>query len=166
MLPKQIDLIQLTDNEILLKGEVNLLEADRLLEFTCDNPEAAFIDLRFGRDVQGYRYIKGGITTKINVICQRCSQPMLLVLNIKVAIGLVRTDQEAIELPKQYDPLLLSAQKMPLNALIEEEILLSIPLVPKHAVADCKIKPFELYEFEEEENKPNPFAILKKLLRE
>lgn len=166
MLPKQIDPIQLADNQITLKGELQLSEMVRLREVVIGGPETALIEFEFGHDPLGYRYLRGFVKARLKVLCQRCNTPMPLALNIEVELSPVRTDEEAEGLPQNYDPLLLTGDTMSLITMVEEEILLSIPLVPKHSIKECKVKSSDLIESEEEKDKSNPFDVLKKLLRE
>jgi uncharacterized protein len=166
MLPKQIDPIQLADNQKNLKGKLALSEMDRLMELVCNRQGSAFIDLSFGRDELGYRYMRGSIKAGFEVICQRCNQPMHLDLTIDVEESPVKTDEEAERLPRNYDPLLLTGDTVALYPMVEEEILLSIPIVPKHTPEECAVKVSSLAAEENKEDKHSPFDILKKLLRE
>jgi uncharacterized protein len=166
MLPKQIDPIQLADNQNTLKGDLQLSDMERLKDIFVEEPGIASIELFFNRDAQGYAYLKGSIATGFKVICQRCNLPMILQLNISVEMSPVRTDEEAERLPERYDPLLLSSDTISLLGIVEEEILLSIPIVPKHPMKDCKVKSSKFIEWEEEREEVNPFKVLKKLLRE
>lgn len=166
MLPKEIDPIQLAESRKKIKGELPLEEMERLKELICQNSGKALIDLSFGRDLLGYLYIQGSINAAFKVICQRCNAPMQMNLDIAVKVSPVLSDEEAEKLPKGYDPLLLTGDTISLITMVEEEILLGIPIVPKHSLKECKVKSSELQEFEEEEEKPNPFRDLKKLLRE
>jgi uncharacterized protein len=167
MLPKQIDPFQLADNNTTLKGDLSLSEMVRLTEFLCEKKGDVHIHLEFGRDALNFAFMRGSIKTQLKLVCQRCGLPMSLSLEIPVEDSPVHSDEEAQQLPENYEPLLLTGDTMSLIAMVEEEILLSIPIVPKHSIAECSIKPAQLIELEEKkEDKPNPFSDLKKLLRE
>ncbi len=166
MLPKQIDPFQLANNETTLEGDLPLLEMVRLSDLLSDESGLAQITLQFGRDELKYAFIKGSIKTKFKVVCQRCNQPMPMELDIPVDVSLVRNDKEARRLPGQCEPLLVTGDTMSLTAMVEEEILLSIPIVPRHSLKGCYVKPSDFTEWEEEEDVAHPFSKLKKLLRE
>jgi uncharacterized protein len=165
MLPKQIDPIQLAEHKTALKGELCLSDMVRLNEILLDKKGIARIDLNFGKDAADIAYVRGSIKTEFKLSCQRCSGPMSLALEIAVALSPVRTDEEAQQLPKEYDPLILTDDTLQLITLVEEEILLSVPIVPKHSVTECPSQSSHI-EWEEEKDTGNPFADLKKLLRE
>lgn len=166
MLPKQIDPFQLADKGTILKGDLSLKEMVRLHDFICEKDGIAQISLEFGRDAQRFAFMKGNIKTEFEVVCQRCSNPMSMSFDIPVNNRLIRDDKEALRLPEGYEPLVVTSDTMSLVALIEEEILLSIPLVPKHSVKECLVKASDLTEWEEKKDDTNPFSNLKKLLRE
>lgn len=167
MLPKQIDPIQLANNKSRLHGKISFSEMERLTELLSEKTGHATIDFEFGRDELGYAYIQGSIEAGLKVICQRCNKEMSLLLNIPIEASPVHTDAEAERLPTKYDPLLLTGMTVLLAFIVEEEILLSIPIIPRHIPEECPVKDSHLLEWEDEEkNKSNPFDVLKKLLRE
>ena len=49
----------------------------------------------------------------------------------------VHSDEEAQRLPENYDPLLLTDETLPLATLVEEELLLSMPIITRHKLAEC-----------------------------
>jgi uncharacterized protein len=169
-LPNQIDPIQLADKSVTLKGQLNLATMYRLSELICENDGVVTIDLRFGRDNQGLAYISGGIKTEFKVICQRCLQPMLLTMALTVQLSPVDTDAQGEQLPHCYDPLLITGEPISLATIVEDEILLNVPIVPLHSPDGCSVKPSDLLEWDEsdqeEDVKNNPFGVLKKTLVE
>ena len=51
-----------------------------------------------------------------------------------------------------------------LRELVEDELLLAIPLIPRHELEDCQSDSDSVWgELPEELDKPNPFDVLKKL---
>jgi uncharacterized protein len=68
--------------------------------------------------------------------CQRCLAPHLQVLEVKVRYRIVETEAEADAAPLDDDEadVIVGSRQFDLVDLIEEEVLLSLPLVPKHAV--------------------------------
>lgn len=168
-LPIQIDPIQLADQSRTLKGDFALFEMERLKEMICNSEEGvASIELKFGRDQQRILYIKGVIQTTLSLLCQRCNKPMQKTLVIDVNLAIVNTNEEADKLPETYEPIILTEETISLVSMVEEEILLSIPIVPKHSAAECGVKSAELIEkvVDKKKDKSNPFTVLKKLLRE
>ena len=66
-------------------------------------------------------------------------------------VGLVGDDVDVDE----YDYLVADAE-MDVLALVEDEVLLTLPYAPKHSAEDCSVKSEQL-----EIKAPNPFAALR-----
>jgi uncharacterized protein len=164
-LPKYIDPFQFAEHKRTFVGELCLADMVRLQEIVCDKNGIVNINLEFGYDVSKYPFVRGSIQGQFTLLCQRCNGPLLLPLDIVVALSPVRTDEEAELLPEEYEPLLVVEDTVSIATLVEEEILLSIPIVPRHSEKECPGESTHI-EWEEEKDKTNPFADLKKLLRE
>ena len=73
-----------------------------------------------------------------------------------------------MRLPERYDPLVVSGQTLSVAALVEEEILLALPAIPRHEGEACTAaKASDLQQRQEndvsEASAANPFAVLAQL---
>jgi len=68
--------------------------------------------------------------------CQRCLTPYLQAFNVDATYRIVSTEAEAQEFPLDEDEVdvIVGSTHFDLIDLIEEELLLNLPLVPKHDV--------------------------------
>lgn len=68
--------------------------------------------------------------------CQRCLAPYEQPFDVEATYRLVATEEEAEAFPLDEDELdvIVGSRQFDLVGLIEEELLLSLPLVPKHEV--------------------------------
>ena len=97
--------------------------------------------------------------------CQRCLQPVAVDISDEYNIALLDDDSQTRLLDEEQDYLLLdevviqqaSERLLPFKSLIEDEILLKVPMSPKHE--DCEMAVEQVGEIEEEEAE-NPFAAL------
>ena len=110
-----------------------------------------------------------GVKGRIHLVCQRCLQDCALDLAEERQFVMVATDAEADAYPiedDQQEPLVAS-QHFDLLSLIEDEILLSVPLIPKHPVGVCEAHTSSFGESgplaDELEKPQNPFNILKNM---
>ena len=105
----------------------------------------------------------------IHVVCQSCLQDCGLDLTQESRFVMVATEEEADAFPMEDDQQepLVASQHFDLLALIEDEILLSMPLIPKHPEGTCKPHAASFGGDEgttEASEKPqNPFNILKNM---
>jgi uncharacterized protein len=101
--------------------------------------------------------------------CQRCLQPMREALQVQRSFRFVRSESEAeAEDADSDEDVLALSRSLDLRALVEDELILELPLVPRHEVCP---EPLPLPADEppqaqaEAEAKPNPFAQLAVLKR-
>lgn len=99
--------------------------------------------------------------------CQRCMRPMRLPLSARVQVALLSSEAEASALSDGFEPVLAPGGRISLAELLEEEVLLSLPIVPMH-VQDGRCPPLEaehaVGEAAAEAVTQRPFASLGELL--
>lgn len=64
--------------------------------------------------------------------CQRCLKPCEAALEDNEPVMVVPTEAEADKVPEGYEPFVGDPESLSLTALIEEQVLLGLPLVPMH----------------------------------
>jgi uncharacterized protein len=73
--------------------------------------------------------------TEVTLECQRCLQPMRMALDAERRIFFVEGEEVAAALDAESeDDVLALTATLDLPALIEDELLLALPLVPRHEV--------------------------------
>ena len=109
-----------------------------------------------------------GLKGRIHLVCQRCLQDCAIELAEKRRFVLVATDEEADAYPledEEQEPLVVS-QHFNLLETIEDEVLLSLSLIPKHPDGFCEPHASTFGDEGEEEvsnEQENPFNILKNM---
>jgi DUF177 domain-containing protein len=136
-LPEAIDPIRLADQQKLLKGRIPLSRMRRLGPSLAVADGWVEVDLGFGVDDLGIRYLGGRISAELQLVCQRCMEPMALPVAAAPSLGLVRSDAEAERLPSYYEPLVVGSEPMLLSTLVEDELILALPIVPVHPADLC-----------------------------
>jgi len=150
----------LAEQQGRLDGQLALRNMRRLGEIICDDSGTIDYHLQLGRDEFGFSYIRGTFEVALQLICQRCLHPFALQLSNEMNIGLAVSDEQLEKLPGHYEPMLLMKDEVSLLTLIEEEIILSIPMVPVHKNAACQAADLLARHAPKKEN---PFAVLKEL---
>lgn len=149
----------------MLAGEVSFARMSRLSALVTNREGAAHVNLHFGVDEQGTRFISGHIDGYVELVCQRCLDPVLFPVEIDVRLGIVESEQQAERLPAQYDPLLVSQEPLLVSELVEDEILLALPSFPRHEAESCgpEAVASPLSKAEQSPSRENPFAVLARL---
>lgn len=98
--------------------------------------------------------------------CQRCLQPFEVPLTFERRLRFVRGEAEAEALDAESeDDVLALSRSLDLRELIEDELLLALPIVPRHEVCPQPL-PMAVGEEDLEEDvpeRPHPFAALQAL---
>ena len=105
---------------------------------------------------------------RLHLVCQRCLQDCAVDLDEKRRFLLVASEAEADDYPledEEQEPLVAS-QHFNLLETIEDEVLLSLPLIPKHPEGFCEPHA-TVFGLEDEDaaldERENPFNILKNM---
>lgn len=98
--------------------------------------------------------------------CQRCLGPVDLPISFERSFRFVATEELAAALDEESEEdVLVSSREFNLLELIEDELLMALPAVPKHEVCPVAIK-LQVADAdfaEEPSERPNPFAALEQL---
>jgi uncharacterized protein len=109
------------------------------------------------------------IKGRIHLVCQSCLRDCGLDLTQESRFVMVATEEEADAFPMEDDQQepLVASQHFDLLGLIEDEVLLSMPLIPKHPDGTCQPHASSFGEGGESadasEKPQNPFNILKNM---
>ena len=159
-LPDRLDLIATAEAGRVLRGTVAVSSLERLLPVLVSGEGELQVEMELGKDPDGTRYVKGSIQGDGMLKCQRCLENMTLPLDLNFRLGLVSSDAAASILPDWYEPLLVTAEPARIADMIAEEVLLAIPIVPRHRDRlDCQ-EFVKDYAPPESEQRKNPFAVL------
>ena len=105
--------------------------------------------------------------TRLSLVCQRCLGPLATELEVEREFLFAPDEAVAAELDAESDvDVLAMTRSLDLRALVEDELLLALPLVPRHeACPDPLPLAEDEGEDETEAERPNPFAALAALKR-
>ena len=138
-LPQFLDPRKYADQGRIVEGQLTVADLPRLQDYHDSLDQPVNLSLAFGRDEEGHRRIEGEVSTILVLPCQRCLEPVTC--DIKANINV---------------------EPMVLTDLLEEELLLAMPLVALHDPCPTAL-PQDSGKPEKQENADNPFAVLAKL---
>lgn len=168
-LPQSVQPARLAETGAVLRGRMRLDGMDRLAGYLHDTEGTVEVDLEFGIDEVGTRYVRGRLQAVVHLTCQRCLRAVSCPLDVQVHLGLAPSEQAGAGLPERYEPLVLDEPAVELARLVEDELMLALPIVPAHAVEDCDFDRSLIEVREEEaaaeEDTRRPFAGLADLLK-
>jgi len=163
-----IDSLDFASNRREISGEVPIYELVRLQDLLENQQGKLAYIIRGGVDDQGNHYLDVSATGRCRVRCQRCMEGMDYPLRIDTRLML--RDQESLDTEEQlagqpgheqeFDSI-LADDHLDVPGLLEDEILLSLPIAPRHEQGACQVAGVGNTHQEER----RPFAALAKLKR-
>ncbi|HEX4050395.1 MAG TPA: YceD family protein [Steroidobacteraceae bacterium] len=129
--PKLRDVRKLADSRAVLDLDVTLTA---LPDFPADyvaGGGSVKAHLVFGRE-QGFATARVELQAQLTATCQRCLGSMPLRIQASSPVLIVETQQEAEAAPAGWETFLAPEGRLLPEALISEELLLALPIVPTH----------------------------------
>ncbi len=132
------DLESLAAREATLTGELDLGKLTRLEGLLHSNAGSVKASLRFRQRRDGWIGVELTYQAAVHLVCQRCLEPFRDDLTGRVDIVLADAASVPSAVPEGFEPFELEEGRLRPAELIEDEIIVAIPLVAKHArVEDC-----------------------------
>ncbi len=168
MLSESLNFVRQVERKRTIEGIYPISKFTRLGETLASKVGDVSVKLEFG-DCVGYACLRGSITAKLVTECQRCLDPVETIVTGNFKFALVQNEQEFDQLPDELEPYLIEGEEQSLIDLIEDELLLSLPMVTVHeqacsdfmATKNEAVRAAMQIEREAEKAASNPFAALK-----
>ncbi|TBR40666.1 MULTISPECIES: YceD family protein [Dyella] len=149
------------------EGALPIAALERLGGALANTDGEARYELDFGRDEFGTAYLDVRVQAPLSLICQRTLEPFVLPVTVDSRLGLIKHEREESALPPGSEPLLIADDgKLSLADVIEDELLLVLPLVPVNpdsTLPDQVVASPPGESSGGEVRSDNPFAILREL---
>jgi len=161
-----IDSLDFARNGQKISGEVQLAQLPRLLDMLESRNGIISYTVHGVVDKQGCRALDISITGSCQLRCQRCLNGMDYAIRLdtrlllRVQASLDALDDNGAVIEEEFDSILADVHLDVLD-MLEDEILLSLPIAPKHKFGDCQATDGE----DAWEEERHPFAVLAKLKR-
>jgi len=180
-LPVRFDPVNFADHGRELEGPIATKGMLRLRDNVVASDDMVSAKLSFSRGLYGYPLVAGRAKASVTMRCERCLDDVRVKLNADINV-LVKPEDEILPVNEgnkedekdadkpdihEYD-----GKSLVLSDLVEEELLLALPLVPKHQdISLCNQDMVAWLAANEAPNEgqktsteraENPFAILKR----
>lgn len=119
------------------QGSVPLAQLKRLAPQLADAAGALEVDLEAGKDEQGHPSLRGTIRGDLNLMCQRGLHPFPWRCDLAPSLALVASDADEKKALASGEPYLVENDRLPLRDLVEDEVLLALPMMPRCDDPDC-----------------------------
>lgn len=168
--PSRLDVQVLARRADALSGEWPQQGMARLLSSQDALPSDVAVPVVRWRARGELRPVAGGVAevwlhvwaqTEVSLQCQRCLMPLRQALDVHRSFLFVTDAAEAERLDEDSeDDVLVLARNLDLAELVEDELILAMPLVPRHETCP---QPLPGHSLDDAPPLANPFAVLEAL---
>lgn len=142
--PERVTPRKLCNRNGSINSTIPLGKLLRLSEYLDDNHGQAEVFLSFDRDEAGHCVISGSLQADVSMQCQRCLEPTPVHLSSDLALTVAEDEDEAQRIAASCaDPhgkleiVFCEDGQLDLLAVIEDELIMSLPTVAAHADDGC-----------------------------
>jgi uncharacterized protein len=118
-------------------GRVPLARLPRLASTLADPAGELHVELQATRDEEGQDWLHGEIRGRLALTCQRGLHPFDWDCDVALSLALVGSEAAEAKLLKDAEPYLVEDDELPLRDLVEDEVLLALPMMPRCDDPEC-----------------------------
>ena len=171
--PAQIEPFKWAEQGFSWSGRLPLTRFPRIAsEAASSDPSLSVqVDCRLFLDERRFARLQASLVTTVPLTCQRCLEAVDATIDTDVDLVLLSDAKYAERLDEDADFVILSEEQVvhgeadsdliDLLALLEDELLLSLPLAPRHDHCDYAVPVVEIED--EPAERDNPFSVLASL---
>lgn len=146
-------------------GVVPVQDMQRLQQQVLSAESMVAVTMRFSSGEYGYPAVTGRIEHTLGLRCERCLDEVQIKLNLPIHVSIKPESEYLTENPENVDFYEYDGKNLEIAEFIEHELLLALPLVPRHQ--DISLCNRDMIAWLASNEGPagkaqNPFAILKR----
>lgn len=155
--PEVIDALAFARDGALASGDVEVAALGRLADVLVDGSGGLHCSVAGRRDEEGKNWLTLEVSGTVGLVCQRCLGTLVFPVDVAARLMLVAPGQSwpDEELADDGYDAIAAEKEMSLLALVEDEVLLALPIAPMHEVCSTPV-------LLDEEIEPSPFSVLAK----
>lgn len=159
-LPVTVDAWRMVAARRSFEGSLSLRDLPRLREALASDHGTVRYWIDFGRDELQVAYLGLKVEAALPLVCQRTLETYEQPVTIDERLGLIAKEAEEAALPPGYEPLLTETGEVNLADVVEDELILALPVIPMKPGLEEKETVFSAAP---PDGAGNPFAALASL---
>jgi len=126
------DLMALAERGAVLEGTLKLAKLARLKDLLNSSAGSASARVAFSRGHDDVLLMELQCQASLELVCQRCLEPVVHEVSERVDFAVAETEDSLAMLPRGVELIALEGDRFQPATLIEDELIVSLPLVPRH----------------------------------
>ena len=139
-----IDSLEFARNKQVLHGKIAVASLPRLQDVVFSSDGVLEYELSGRMDQYGKLSLHCEVKGTLQLNCQRCLGALAYQVGVKSDLILVKDEMALAEIDEDEEiediDVVLANPELDVLSLIEEEILLDLPMAPVHPIAECNVK--------------------------
>ena len=127
----------MAEQEARLEGLLPVSAFPRLAELLVSPAGEIQVRLQFRKGKKHRVFVAGTCSGEVTLLCQACLEPVSVKVEAPVSTLLVESVGELMALPQEEDGLVSEGKYVALADLVEDDLILSLPMVPRHDEGQC-----------------------------
>lgn len=167
-LPVYVDTRTIFQQQGKLTGSVALERLPGFQQYLVDKSGEVEVELNFILNESSRKIISGSLSANVTLACQRCLEPVDIILQDRIQLALLSDEAELEYLEADLEPWVCEDKHLDLASVVEEQLILCLPIVSYHPEGDCQLGMVstatgELAQEEMSKKAKNPFVVLQAL---
>ena len=159
-----IDTLHFVRNSGLLQGSIPLVNLERLCSYLVSTSGELTYLVAGQFDEYDRPMLRLSINGSVDLNCQRCLEKMGYSLNLETELLLARNEDELSRYDEDiFVDAIQASNELDVLTLIEDEIILSLPISPRHQDVKCHLS--IVTEAHMAATREHPFTVLASLKR-
>lgn len=136
-----VDSLEFTRSAEVLRGKIATAKLRRLRDYLFSADGLIEYELSGAVDAEGKSLLHLAIRGKLYLKCQRCLGELAHAVDLVSDLLLIEDEKEFPEITEENDAVdcILAETEMDVLALLEEEIILKLPISPRHESGACSV---------------------------
>lgn len=126
------DLMSLAERGAVLEGTIAIAKFERLTELLYASEGSAQARMSFRQGNGGTLLVELKCEAVLELVCQRCLKAVVHEVCEQVEFAVAENDDSLTVLPKDLTLITLDGDRFQPATLIEDELIVSLPLIAKH----------------------------------
>ncbi len=136
-IPARVQASKALKRQEIYAGALPFKQMPRLAALLAEPLGELRVELQAERDFEGVGWLRGKISGVLPLSCQRGLHPFGWLCELPLSLRLVFSEVEEEQLLKDCEPYLVRDDQLPLREVVEDEVLLSLPIVARCDDPDC-----------------------------
>ena len=135
-IPKSVGAAKAISGRQSFAGRLAFSQMPRLAPQLASREGGLDVTLDAGKDAVG-AWLGGKIDGELTLTCQRGLHPFAWPCHLEPRLRLVTSETEEGRVLKESEPYLVQDDQLPLRDIVEDEVLLALPMMPRCDDPDC-----------------------------